>query len=40
MVKIQTYEPQDMIVKKDFQLKKGLWKGEFDRPEKWRRKYK
>ena len=27
MVKIQTYEPQDMIVKKDFQLKKGLWKG-------------
>jgi len=27
MIKIQTYEPQDMIVKKDFQLKKGLWKG-------------
>ena len=20
--------------------RKGLWKGEFDRPEKWRRKYK
>ena len=28
MVKIQTYEPQDMVVEKKFKLRKGLWKGE------------
>jgi len=27
LVKIQTYEPQDMVVKKNFQIKSGLWKG-------------
>ena len=26
MVKIQTYEPQDMVVEKNY--RKGLWKGE------------
>ena len=27
LVKIQTYEPQDMVVKKNFCIKSGLWKG-------------
>ncbi len=27
LIKIQTYEPEDMIVNKKFQIKKGLWKG-------------
>ena len=27
LVKIQTYEPQDMIVNKNFKIKSGLWKG-------------
>ena len=27
MVKIQTYEPQDMIVNKNFKIKSGLWRG-------------
>ena len=27
LIKIQTYEPQDMVVKKNFQIKSGLWKG-------------
>ncbi len=27
LVKIQTYEPQDMIVHKNFRIKSGLWKG-------------
>ena len=27
LVKIQTYEPQDMVVKKNFKIKSGLWKG-------------
>ena len=27
LVKIQTYEPQDMVVKKNFYIKSGLWKG-------------
>ena len=27
LVKIQTYEPEDMIVNKKFKIKKGLWKG-------------
>ena len=27
LVKIQTYEPEDMIVDKNFKIKKGLWKG-------------
>ena len=26
LVKIQTYEPQDMIIDKNFKIKKGLWK--------------
>ena len=26
IVKIQTYEPQDMIVDKNFKIKSGLWK--------------
>ena len=31
------YSKAEKTAKKE---KKGLWKGEFDRPEKWRRKYK
>ena len=31
------YSEAEKTAKKE---KKGLWKGEFDRPEKWRRKYK
>ncbi len=27
LVKIQTYEPKDMIVNKNFEIKSGLWKG-------------
>ena len=27
LIKIQTYEPEDMVVNKKFQIKKGLWKG-------------
>ncbi len=27
LVKIQTYEPEDMIVNKNFKIKNGLWKG-------------
>ena len=27
IVKIQTYEPQDMVVHKNFKIKSGLWKG-------------
>ena len=26
LIKIQTYEPEDMVVKKNFMIKKGLWK--------------
>jgi len=28
LVKIQTYEPQDMLVNKNFKIRGGLWKGE------------
>ena len=30
------FEAEEMAKKE----KKGIWKGKFDRPEKWRRKYK
>ena len=26
LVKIQTYEPQDMVINNDYKIKKGLWK--------------
>tara|TARA_B100000886_G_C20380550_1_gene473741 strand:+ start:274 stop:1308 length:1035 start_codon:yes stop_codon:yes gene_type:complete len=26
LVKIQTYEPQDMVINKDYKIKRGLWK--------------